>query len=405
MRLTAAVAGADLDLLESLLDKSLIRHRLDEAGQDRYWMLETIREYAATRSILEEQHSAVGRSHTEFFAALAQQIVPTTENISDAQLARYRADAPNFRLAHGRAIAEDDVESALRLVHGLARTWDLLGEFTASYALARASLELLGGAGEDRAYALMGTAALAGELGDTDSARRLYAEAEMLFAQLGDARGLAFASARRAYSEFILGDFEKAVALAERAVDIARELGDARLESVSKGQLGLVLIGAAVDEFPFDRDAADRSRVLCEARVHDLADQGLSLAEASALRNLGLSLYILGEIGDSIAATQRSLALRLELGDRVSGDLFNLGLAFAASGEHALGVKLVSAAQRQELEQEVALQALDRALHARFVADACAALGDDAYQDAVKEGEAMTVDQAVELALSLTADD
>lgn len=37
------VAGADLELVESLLDKSLIRHRVDAAGCDRYWMLETIR--------------------------------------------------------------------------------------------------------------------------------------------------------------------------------------------------------------------------------------------------------------------------------------------------------------------------------------------------------------------------
>jgi len=37
-----AVAGADLDTLQSLVDKSLVRRT---AG--RYWMLETIREFAA----------------------------------------------------------------------------------------------------------------------------------------------------------------------------------------------------------------------------------------------------------------------------------------------------------------------------------------------------------------------
>jgi predicted ATPase len=38
------VAGADLDTLQSLVDKSLLRH-----SEERYWMLETIREYAAER--------------------------------------------------------------------------------------------------------------------------------------------------------------------------------------------------------------------------------------------------------------------------------------------------------------------------------------------------------------------
>ena len=40
------VVDADLDALQSLVDKSLLRH-----SQERFWMLETIREYA--RELLE----------------------------------------------------------------------------------------------------------------------------------------------------------------------------------------------------------------------------------------------------------------------------------------------------------------------------------------------------------------
>ena len=42
------IAGADPDTLQSLLDKSLVRKRDSKLGP-RYWMLETIREYAAER--------------------------------------------------------------------------------------------------------------------------------------------------------------------------------------------------------------------------------------------------------------------------------------------------------------------------------------------------------------------
>ncbi len=41
-----AVCAADVDSLQSLIDKSLVRSR-EAAGEDRYWMLETIREFAA----------------------------------------------------------------------------------------------------------------------------------------------------------------------------------------------------------------------------------------------------------------------------------------------------------------------------------------------------------------------
>ena len=43
------VCGADLDTLASLLDKSLVRRRTDADGEERFWMLETIREFARER--------------------------------------------------------------------------------------------------------------------------------------------------------------------------------------------------------------------------------------------------------------------------------------------------------------------------------------------------------------------
>ena len=43
------VCGADVDTLASLIDKSLVRRRAGESASDRYWMLETIREFAAAK--------------------------------------------------------------------------------------------------------------------------------------------------------------------------------------------------------------------------------------------------------------------------------------------------------------------------------------------------------------------
>jgi predicted ATPase len=62
------VCDADLDTLESLVDKSLVRVR----EGDRFWMLETIREYAVER--LEESGEAemLQRRHAEHFLALAE---------------------------------------------------------------------------------------------------------------------------------------------------------------------------------------------------------------------------------------------------------------------------------------------------------------------------------------------
>src|SRR5262249_61933630 len=61
------ICGADVDAIASLVDKSLIRHR-----GDRYWMLQTIREYA--RELLEEggEADAVRGRHAEHYLGLAE---------------------------------------------------------------------------------------------------------------------------------------------------------------------------------------------------------------------------------------------------------------------------------------------------------------------------------------------
>ena len=67
--LTAAeeVAGADLDTLQSLVEKSLLRF-----SNERYWMLETIREYAAERLHAQPEAGEIFERHTRFYTELSR---------------------------------------------------------------------------------------------------------------------------------------------------------------------------------------------------------------------------------------------------------------------------------------------------------------------------------------------
>ena len=76
-----AVCDADLDTLASLLDKSLLRRRTGRLGEERYWMLETIREFAAER--LEEAGGA--------------ELHPPTPRRADARDCEHRALASRGR--------------------------------------------------------------------------------------------------------------------------------------------------------------------------------------------------------------------------------------------------------------------------------------------------------------------
>ena len=59
------VCDADLDPLASLLDKSLLRRRTGRLGEERYWMLETIREFALERLGESGREDDLHRRHAE----------------------------------------------------------------------------------------------------------------------------------------------------------------------------------------------------------------------------------------------------------------------------------------------------------------------------------------------------
>ena len=89
------VCHADLDTLQSLVEKSLLRF-----SNERYWMLETIREYAGERLEHGDERAALRGRHAEHFVSLAERAEPELEGADGAWwLDHLDADRGNFRLA------------------------------------------------------------------------------------------------------------------------------------------------------------------------------------------------------------------------------------------------------------------------------------------------------------------
>jgi hypothetical protein len=116
------VCEAEPDSLKSLLDKSLLRRRDSQTGP-RYWMLETIREFAAER--LEESAEAeeVGRRHALRHARLAVELyLPLREYSSEAE-AILADEQGNMRAALDFALRRDDAKLTGDLISGLWYHW------------------------------------------------------------------------------------------------------------------------------------------------------------------------------------------------------------------------------------------------------------------------------------------
>jgi len=161
-RLDAAesVCGSEatLDALESLVEKSLLRQRADSDGEPRFWMLETIREFALERQEVSGEAEALRQRHAGWFAELAESL-DTESRTGDqpAAIARLVDDYANLRAAMGLARASGDGELLLRLSTALWPFWATRGYVGEGQRALEDAFEL---SGRRPARALLGLSSL-----------------------------------------------------------------------------------------------------------------------------------------------------------------------------------------------------------------------------------------------------
>ena len=92
-----SVTGGDVDDIQALLEKSLLR-RSGEDDEPRLSMLETIREFAAERLVLASEVDEYRRRHMEHYASVADECFDGTMRERD-DLDRLDLERENLRLA------------------------------------------------------------------------------------------------------------------------------------------------------------------------------------------------------------------------------------------------------------------------------------------------------------------
>ena len=189
-----------LEGVQSLLEKSLLRHIGAEAREPRFTMLETIREYSVERLEISAEADGIYRRHAGYYLALAEagapEVFKTIEGTPERSwLDRVAAEHDNLRSALQWVIHHDDVELALRFGAALWHFWASRGYsnegrrwLTAILALpAQVPLPAL------RARTCFAAAGLAENQNDWQLVQALYQESLALFRATGDARGSAWA--------------------------------------------------------------------------------------------------------------------------------------------------------------------------------------------------------------------
>src|SRR5438034_1544036 len=218
-----AVCSAELEILGSLVDKSLIR-----GNDDRFLMLATIREFATEELESSGDAPAVRRRHAEHYLALAEAAEP--EILGGAQvewMVRLERERNNFRAALDWAFEQGAAEIALRLIGALRRAWVARGYLAETRAWLEQALAADGAAMPAvRAKTLYGFGRVALVQGDYERALPSLQESASLFREHGDARGLAFALADLGWIAAAQGVHERARSLGEQSLAVARAAGD-----------------------------------------------------------------------------------------------------------------------------------------------------------------------------------
>jgi predicted ATPase/DNA-binding CsgD family transcriptional regulator len=217
-----------LALVSSLVDKNLLRQQATPAGEARFDMLETIRDFALDQLAARDDVERVQRQHAEFFLQLAEEAEPHLRGPQrNRWLERLEQESLNLRAALAWSLADaDSAELGLRLATALYLFWtdrEYLseGRHWLAQALQRSTT---GTPSLGRAVALCAAGRLAFRQGDT-SGRGLIDAGIALLQQLGERRQLARALVHPGAPIWV--DYTPASwAACQEALALARDSGD-----------------------------------------------------------------------------------------------------------------------------------------------------------------------------------
>jgi predicted ATPase len=382
-----AICDAELDTLQSLVDKSLLRVR----EQGRFWMLETIREYAQERLEASVDAEELRRRHADYFLALAEEAAPQIWNYSREWIDRLEQDHDNLRSATDWLASSGETQLVLRLLGAMAEFWGIRGHISEGSRRLRSALEADDRPTPARAKALNGAADMAMGRGDNSELRRWAEEALALHRAGGNAFGAAISVFQLGHSAADEGEYERARELAGEALELARQAGDATLVMLATWLLGWASkgLGHADTARRHYEDALDRARTLGNRNVQSLTLEALS---DFALER--------GRPDEAVAMLAEAYRANRELEDRWRLALISSRLAgaFAALGDAVTATRLLSSGMAWLKESGGDPRWIARR-NERTLAALRSELDESAFAEAWEAGAKLSTEEAVELAL------
>src|SRR5829696_430556 len=426
-----------LDSLSGLVEKSLVVPKRSDEGGVRYRMLEPIRQYAQEQLEESGEAEAAKRAHARYFLALSEEAEPELLGPQETQwYERLEEEHDNIRATLSWSLEGADPELGLRLAGAIWWFWHRHGHLSEGLtwlegglakegrASAIARAKALGGIGwlayglgdlqrmkesATKGLKLSAEAGLGGSLralflnllgdvswreGDHERATTLAGESLALSREANDMGGIANSLLLLGTASLWgSGDMDQARAFYEEGLAISRELGSASILRSCVNSLGLT--------FLFQRDL-ERAATFAEEAAALSQEAGDRVLLPLPLTILGWVALLGGNLERAKTLYKESLALSKELGGSLGTLVFLEGLACAvgAEGEAERAARLFGATEALREAIGSPLEPALRRLEEPYLVGARSQLHESAWTEAWEEGRRMSMDSAVEYALS-----
>ncbi|MFL5735493.1 MAG: AfsR/SARP family transcriptional regulator [Chloroflexia bacterium] len=335
-----------LDILSHLIDKSLVvvvtagsplrgitpyELRITNSPA-RYRLLETLRQYGRERLAESDDEAGLLARHARYFAVLCAEANPQLYGPAQMEwFNKLNTELDNLRVALDWCRAHDP-QLGLLLAGSLSRFWDSQGYVTEMRKRLNELLEIAPPGTPVRARALYTSGFLASRQGDNVDGSHLLKESLALFTELGDEAGMATALERLGVSIALLGNYEQGVECLERSVVLFRKIDYKSGLSWALGSTGMVVRGRGQGEYERALGALTESSTLAReiGDLHTLA---------FALNNLGQLARTQGDFVAARALLDESLELARRMNNKptISWTLESLATVVRMSGDYRAG--------------------------------------------------------------------
>ncbi|MGD2079237.1 MAG: LuxR C-terminal-related transcriptional regulator, partial [Chloroflexota bacterium] len=379
-----------LDGLESLLHKSLIYQEDGPGGEPRFIMLETIHEFAHERLAENGEEQVIRDRHLAYFLGWVEEVSPGYYYHDQQRLLEQtEAEKSNLLAAFEWGLESGQIEAVARLVSALHYFWYYYDSPVQGFRwFERALLEIDAVPRAYRPRLLLGAGRLAWLNGDLVKSRRFHERALTIARELEDKDNEAWAQM------FVAGNidekelFEERWRRGEEGLAIFRSLGNKPGMAQALNIQGELARTAGNNEL---------ARQKYEQSLAISRETGEAIRQNMLLGNLAMITYNEEEYGQARDLAALMLEQFLVSGTRQGtiSAFWALAGPLCMLGQPVKAARLLGASAALFDEMGAADHPTDYEQVAKYTAEARAQLGESAFEAAWKEGQTMTLEEAV----------